>query len=322
MPPHIPVQPSLQTGPGYKHENPRRYETPLISLDYISSYSDIQLKSTQCLPALRILNMSSVPQEIIDIIVGELHGDSDTLKQCALVSRSFLAPCRMELFSVVHLESFHYYSTGLQFGRLYDALTSTPEISYCIRELCLKDLPMYGKMAVKFVLFLEGLPRLRLFCHRPVLGTDWRTLTPEVQSALLSVFKAPTLRAIMLSRVRNLPVAIFRSFARLERLALGYVLFDGRVEVSSIAPPRSPFPSHMQDPVRPAETIVPVLPTTLGVSRLRCLMLVDPWPDVTDALPYFLREACELLESFTYVYLNIKPATPRLSFSITPVARH
>jgi hypothetical protein len=69
-----------------------------------------------------------IPQEIIDAIIDELHGNAEALKSCAMVSRTFYLPSRSKFFSSIELDTI---DNG---DRLHELLVSNPDIPPLIHK--------------------------------------------------------------------------------------------------------------------------------------------------------------------------------------------
>jgi hypothetical protein len=179
------------------------------------------------------MNVSSeIPQDIIDSIIGELTGDSATLKRCATVSRSFLHPSRRHLFTTIR---FHTYT---QTERLHDLLTSVPEISLYIHELSFTIYGVYHRRACNKTLasILRMLPDLRVLSwgmehSGGVLYWDYQ-FSNELRSALLDVFRSPSLTTVTITDL-YLPLSVLSAFTHVKKLTLDGVELKG----TSVLPP-------------------------------------------------------------------------------------
>jgi hypothetical protein len=174
---------------------------------------------------------SEIPQDVIDLIIGELDGDSDALKQCATVASSFLHPSRRRLFS-----SIHFHNQG-QAGRLHELLTSVPGISLYVYELRFwwdsweedNNHSAWLRNDRTIAKVLKMLPGLRALTWGWGLSRlDWETdLSNELRSALVDLFQAPNLRVVTITNVERLPWSILSAFTHVKKLNLLYVEFEG-----------------------------------------------------------------------------------------------
>jgi hypothetical protein len=183
---------------------------------------------------------SEIPQDIIDNIIGELTGDSDTLKRCATVSRSFLHPSQRNLFAAIRL-----CSQG-QTERLQNLLISVPEISLYIHELSFtinkpKGVHDPGEAWVRNDKTLAGvlrriLPGLRVLSWG--MTDSWRLkwdddYSNELRSALLDLFRSPSLATVTITNLKYLPLSVFSAFTHVKKLHL----LDVRLKGTSVLPP-------------------------------------------------------------------------------------
>jgi hypothetical protein len=159
----------------------------------------------------------TVPQDIIDNVVDALNGDKDTLKSCAVVSRSFFTPSRRNFFSNIHLDD------SAQTERLYNLLVSRPEISSLIHELTVTP-AVYHRTGTAMALanILRMLSQLRslLWGHRNAMLIHWTDLSSELQSALVDSLQSPNLTIVKFIRFRNVPMSVFNAFTRITTLSL------------------------------------------------------------------------------------------------------
>jgi hypothetical protein len=176
-----------------------------------------------------------IPQDIIDNIMGELSwdSDSDTLKRCATVSRSFLQPSQRRIFAAISWED--RWDTE----RLHDILTKAPQISLYIHELSFaithykrwlrKNSKILGDI-------LRMLPCLRVLTwgkkHATVLEWD-DDFSHGLQSALLDHFRSPILTDVTIINHKYLPLSVFTAFTHVKKLRL----LDVRLKGTSALPP-------------------------------------------------------------------------------------
>jgi len=73
-----------------------------------------------------------IPQDIIDHVIAAVGHDEHLLKQCALVSSSFLRPSRKKLFSQIILSGWDETSQ-----RLHQVLIQNPVIWTFVRSIAI-----------------------------------------------------------------------------------------------------------------------------------------------------------------------------------------
>jgi len=93
----------------------------------------------------------AIPQEIVDCIIDELHGDDTSLKNCAMVSRSFHIPSRRSLFSTIYLSSFK------EVDQLHELLTSIPQITLDIHTLTVRLSDQVVDSRDQYLVLLTGI---------------------------------------------------------------------------------------------------------------------------------------------------------------------
>lgn len=188
-----------------------------------------------------------IPQEIIDNIVRQLQGDEESLRSCAVVSRSFWLPSRRTLFAAIELDSFE------KAERLDELFKSNPHISLYVLKLVIAFGLDHDEMAGEsesshaslwFQTYqvlpdlFRNLPRLQSFswivgrggCMEPLL---WERLSPNLRSAFMDLLRSPTLVNITIHKIFGLPTSVFSSFTQVKQLSLVYVyLNDGETRQS------------------------------------------------------------------------------------------
>jgi hypothetical protein len=186
----------------------------------------------------------SVPhfaQEIIDKIIDELSFDKTTLKQCSTVSQSFHVPsCR-------HLFSFIVLDTVKQVTLFHRLLIRTPDIGRNVREfmLCLSDgwedvvdgegkekcFAISNLLADVFALLpcVNSLIWYSAVCH-------WDELSSDLRLALLTLFQRPSLAAITILHVDNLPLSVLHVVSPVKRLMLQFVQLHSSDQTQVILP--------------------------------------------------------------------------------------
>ncbi|TFK35447.1 hypothetical protein BDQ12DRAFT_714682 [Crucibulum laeve] len=172
--------------------------------------------------------MTSIPGEIIDLIIDEMgySKDSASLEACSTVCRHFLKRCRKHIFSNINLTS----------GRLYQRfrvlLFRNPEITAYITEIHIvnpaidSDVDFATLCTSSFPIILGMLSRLRnitLQLDPEVL--DWHTMPSATQIALQDLFQRPSLISICLRNLEHVPNNILSRCIQMKHLELSSVGF-------------------------------------------------------------------------------------------------
>jgi hypothetical protein len=206
----------------------------LAVLDHIN----IHLRSIKTTTLLRFWSsrqMASpvpVPHDIICSVLEMVpQDDTNTLKQCSVVSRSFLTPCQRKLFSITYLSLFKGSLSRLR--HLYGLLFSRRYIASYIRELHVIDCELcktwdpgskQPEAEILRHLLLILTPHLRVFSlalnYGSLLTMPWSHFPSNLQSALLKLFKSPNMTSIKVTNlcVDTFPADIFSGLKQLKKL--------------------------------------------------------------------------------------------------------
>jgi len=162
----------------------------------------------------------AIPQDIIDHVVAAVGDDKHTLKQCALVSSSFLLPSRKQLFSKI------YISNDRACRRLHRFLIQNPTVQSFVRSITLY--PPWKSLNNPPLL---ALLRLSFCCLERFLINlgdpwNWNNLSCEMKDALSSIIHSSALKVLYLKDVINVPTTLFLDIVHLAELALNSVDFD------------------------------------------------------------------------------------------------
>jgi hypothetical protein len=180
--------------------------------------------------------MTAMPQDIIDSIIEAVGDDDDSLrmlKQCALVSSSFLLPSRRRLFSKTTLRS----DKACQ--RLYQLLIDNPVVQSFVRSIIVElSQKLFGPHLIAILRFpfcrLESFSMLNLDLYR----SDWTQnrphwYTPELMDALSSISHSSTLKTLRICRI-NAPIMLFRGMHLTKLVLYSFMpnVFGGGLEAS------------------------------------------------------------------------------------------
>ena len=161
-----------------------------------------------------------IPQDIIDNVIAALGNDKRSLKQCALVSSSFLLPSRKQLFYSIR---FGFNDEGCQ--RLHQFLVQNPVIRSFVRRL-----HVYRGWRSKLT-FDKSLPAfLQLsFCHLEEFflscldAVNWSDFSGELKDALSTLMHSPSLKILSVHTIHNVPITLFLGIVHLTELHLSSV---------------------------------------------------------------------------------------------------
>ncbi|KAK0482207.1 hypothetical protein IW261DRAFT_1677838 [Armillaria novae-zelandiae] len=137
-----------------------------------------------------------IPQELVDIVVSNLHEDLPSLKACALVSHSFLPSSQKGIFACIEVFTVPPPSrSGHTFQNLLSLLLGSPHISPLITslEIYVHD-TIPGSVReqelaqiIPILPYMSSVKRFRL-SHTCELF-DWRYFIPHVQDALVQYWQ-------------------------------------------------------------------------------------------------------------------------------------
>ena len=172
------------------------------------------------------VSQRDIPQDIIDTVLDELAHDTDTLKQCSTVSRSFFRPSCKHLFRSITLDNLKKIKG---FKRL---LTSKPEISFHIRKLAVtRDVNSTSVDDEDLARVLRMVPWLRWLTWGGRFDSrerqvNWLHLSSNLRSALVDLFRSPSLISVNIFHLHFLPASILSTFTYVKRLTFHNVYFD------------------------------------------------------------------------------------------------
>jgi hypothetical protein len=157
-------------------------------------------------------NSVEIPQEIIDSIIAEVGDDRRLLKQCSLVSSSFLLPSRKQLFSRISLERDH------RCWEIYQFLVQNPVIKSFVRSISIKR--MWDRKTANWMNGRSLIAILRLpFCHLERFSINvcqefawtWNSFNSELKDAFLNIIRSSTLKTLSLTGVIGVPITLFHT---------------------------------------------------------------------------------------------------------------
>ena len=175
----------------------------------------------------------AIPQDIIENIIEAVGNDKGVLKQCALVSSSFLRPTRKQLFSELELT----LERDKACQRLHQFLVQNPVTQSFVRSIVVTR---YSSQHSKFLKWNSPLPAiLRLPFSRlesfslisPREFLDWNGFSSELKDVLSNIIHSPILKPLHLEKVISMPLTLFLGISHLTHLQLVSLLpddFDGK----------------------------------------------------------------------------------------------
>ena len=165
-----------------------------------------------------------VPQDIIDSIIAAVGDNTRLLKQCTLVSSSFLLPSRKQLFSKITIKNDETCQGIHQF------LIQNPVIQSSVGTITLtveyyKDREWMNGISLPAILRLP-------FCHLECFSiTDywhrkpwnWDSFSSELKDALSNIIHSSSLKTLSLRGITKFPITFFLHIVHLTTLELFYL---------------------------------------------------------------------------------------------------
>ena len=173
-----------------------------------------------------------IPQDIIDSIIAVVSDDTPLLKQCSLVSSSFLIPSRKHLFSRITINS-EESSKGI-----HQLLIRNPFIQPCVKSITMNGFMYLDWMTDPFLLVIFRLPFSTLeslLINFPrdndcqwdswdwsydAETWDWNHFSSDMRDALSIIILSSSLKRLSLNGVTGLPITFFLFTAPLTMLEL------------------------------------------------------------------------------------------------------
>ena len=172
-----------------------------------------------------------IPQDIIDNVIAVIGDDTHLLKQCSLVSSSFLLPSRKHLFSKITISSV------ANCEGIHELLVQNPFIQPCVRTITVDGFRFNWVDDASLLAILQlpfcCLERFSIFLPRNVDclwdamdwnhdsdAWDWNYFSGELKNALWNIMLSSTLKTLCLSGITNLPMSLFLHIAPLTTLEL------------------------------------------------------------------------------------------------------
>ena len=169
-------------------------------------------------------NSVAIPQDIIDNIIEALDNDSLLLRTCALVSSSFLLPCRKRLFSSLYL------TDDQACQRLYQFLIENPVVQSFVRSIDIvscraSQFPQWNCTSLIAILRLTFccVESFSIYIRNP---SNWNDFSSEVKDALSTIIHSSTLQTLDLTQI-NMPITFFQGI-HLAKLVLNFLWLDGK----------------------------------------------------------------------------------------------
>ena len=173
-----------------------------------------------------------IPQDIIDNVIAAVGDNTRLLKQCSLVSSSFLFPSRKRLFSKIIIRNDEICEG------IHQLLIENPFIQPCVRSITINGSTYFGWVNSRSLLVILQLPLCCIENFAIILpriegqlwdsmdwnhdsdAWDWNYFGDEMRGVLWNIMLSSTLKTLCLSGISNLPISFFLHVAPLSVLEL------------------------------------------------------------------------------------------------------
>ncbi|KAJ3877444.1 hypothetical protein F5051DRAFT_6313 [Lentinula edodes] len=157
---------------------------------------------------------SSLPHELIECILDNLHHEKSTLINCALIGKAWALSAQRGIFQRIVLqlpnqyhEDFEELATAYttRNEQLLELFNRNPYLTSCVRTLELKQFSHDSRRAshssnrMTYASTTRVVEQLSNVKKLTLARCDWETLTPELRTAVTDIFKTSSLTAVSLS---------------------------------------------------------------------------------------------------------------------------
>ena len=174
-----------------------------------------------------------IPQDIIDKVIAAVGDDTRLLKQCTLVSSSFLLPSRKQLFSKVSLENDQFCQG------IHEFLVQNPVIMSFVRTISIKrkwDPKNTIWINCRSLVAILRLPFSHLECFSIDVWREsdwtWDSFSSELKDAFMNIIHSSTLKTLSLTGITKMPITFLHNI-HLMTLELGSISPNDFVDVNS-----------------------------------------------------------------------------------------
>ena len=173
-------------------------------------------------------NSVDIPQDIIDSVIAAVGDDTHLLKQCSLVSSSFLLPSRKHLFSRITIKSDETCE------RIHQLLVQNPVFQTFVKTITLLNTDTFIFPKWMNGTSLLAILRLPFCCLESIIlhhytwqngssmseNLDWNCFGSEMKDALSNIILSSILKTLSLDGITNVPITFFRHIVHLTTLEL------------------------------------------------------------------------------------------------------
>ena len=169
-----------------------------------------------------------IPQDIIDSVIAAVGDDTRVLKQCALVSSSFLLPSRKQLFSRITLEG------DQSCQGIHQLLIENTFVQSFVRTITLgshRRSEYFEWVNGKSLLAILRLPFCCLEHFSIIMCRDyslrakrnWNSFSSQLKDALSNIIHSSTLKTLSLDSIIKVPITFFQHIDHITTLELTHI---------------------------------------------------------------------------------------------------
>ena len=163
--------------------------------------------------------MVAIPQDIIYYIIEAVSDDRRSLRECALVSTSFLLPCRKHLFSKlqVSLNGYHDHGPygicqlepGEKLERLHQLLVENPVLQSFVKSITIEPRNRSFEWNCTPLIAILRLPfcSLESFSIHPG-PMKWNDFSNELKDTILTIIHSSTIKTLCVEHAL-VPIVLF-----------------------------------------------------------------------------------------------------------------
>ena len=205
-------------------------EAPCTKVVHVSVYESCMNSNLSCTNS-HMAKSIDIPQDIIDSVIAAVSDDTHLLKQCSLVSSSFLHPSRKHLFSKIFITNYKTCQG------IHHLLIQNPVIQTFVKHITWKIVRRWinspSLLAILQLPFccLESFSIFSRNHHATSCVMDpsedcssepwdWNSFSSEMKDALSNIMLSSPIKTPFLEGITNIPTTFFLHTTHLTTLEL------------------------------------------------------------------------------------------------------
>ncbi|KAG6829047.1 hypothetical protein H0H92_005878 [Tricholoma furcatifolium] len=255
-------------------------------------------------------------KNVLDEILDLLGKDEQSLRKCALLSRTFLESSRKRLFSMISLRADLVGGkfTRAKVSRLLNVLSGNPSLRSYVRELFIYGIDYNTDSKLASILqMISQHGQLEIFVLQTEnFNTDWSRFPDVLQQALTDVFKCPSLHTLHLANVclaGKFPMSLLAPHIRRLSFYQDTFIEDQEIDLSSTFRMRETLakPGELELLEVGLDNSVPLLEfltspeSPFVLKNLRALTIHEGWTRNLQKIGELVDLVASTLQNFTWV---------------------